>query len=158
MIEGNSMINNLESSLKNTTNIALKPIYDHGLKPLLDQRDRFLTLMRSAEAILSQISFSNVTKTLAKADSIMKSAIPTFLNSTTSSISVEIEKYVKGVVDTLAKLGRCRPIHIALKTVVDALCVDLLYPINGFWFGLGWCTLFLIPNIFLSLYLASAFN
>lgn len=159
MIEGNSMINDLASSLQNSSDSVLRRIYEQNVKPLLDGRDRFLTLMRSAEAILSQISFSNVTRTLAKADAIMKSAIPTFLNSTASSISVEIEKYINGVVNNLGlELGRCRPIHIALKTVVDALCVDLLYPINGFWFGLGWCTLFLIPNVFLSMYLASAFN
>lgn len=159
MIEGNSMLNDLASSLQNSSNDALKRIYERNVKPLLDGRDRFLTLMRSAEAILSQISFSNVTRTLAKADAIMKSAIPTFLDSTTSSISVEIEKYVTSVVTNLPlELGRCRPVHIALKTVVDALCVDLLYPVNGYWFGLGWCTLFLIPNVFLSLYLASAFN
>lgn len=162
MIENNSMLNGLVSLMNDTRNPfhdLLQPIYQQNVVPLLSERDRLLTKMRSAEAILNQISFTNITNALVNADTIMKKAIPTFLSSTTDSILGEIKNYVTGVIKNLEQeVGKCQLVHSALKIVVDALCVDILYPFNGFWFGLAWCTLFLIPNIILSVYLASAYN
>ena len=54
--------------------------------------------------------------------------------------------------------GRCRPVYDAISASVHAVCVDALYPLNGYWFSLGACALLLLPAIALSTALAAQYR
>lgn len=54
------------------------------------------------------------------------------------------------------KIGHCRPIFVVLKSALAEPCIQILYPINGFWFCLGMANLLLIL-IFITSYKLSDF-
>lgn len=55
------------------------------------------------------------------------------------------------VEDTLQKfksnIGRCNPVWVSFDTARTVVCQFVVNPINGYWFGLGWSLLFIIPTI-----------
>nr|AFP49904.1 prominin-2 [Ambystoma mexicanum] len=44
-------------------------------------------------------------------------------------------------------VASCQLVSASLDNARVALCENVINPWNGFWFSLGWCTLFLIPSI-----------
>lgn len=141
----------------------LRSIHQDTVLPMSAKRDDLVKSLQSAEAIVHLVSFSEVADTLTAADSIIRDTgadiVSAFVNTTADTIYGEIEKYVTGVQYNLEnEVARCAPLYQSLKTVFDAICVQILYPLNGYWFGLGCCIFFLIPNIFLSVKLAAVFK
>ncbi|XP_028844379.1 prominin-2 isoform X2 [Denticeps clupeoides] len=56
------------------------------------------------------------------------------------------------------QIGRCGPVAEALNSVEVIVCSKFIGSLNGFWFSLGWCTIFLIPSIILSVKLAKFYR
>ncbi|CAH8466370.1 unnamed protein product [Dicrocoelium dendriticum] len=52
----------------------------------------------------------------------------------------------------------CRPLHLAVKRGVDAVCVTILMPLNAFWAGLGLILLLFIPLIIFAVKLSSLYR
>ncbi|NXH93829.1 PRM1A protein, partial [Pachycephala philippinensis] len=55
-------------------------------------------------------------------------------------------------------VARCKPIAQSLDNVEVIGCDYIMDSVNGFWFSLGWCTLFLLPSIILSVRLAKFYR
>ena len=55
-------------------------------------------------------------------------------------------------------VGKCVPVYNAYATIIDAACVELLYPVNGYWFSLGWSLFFLIIGVIMSFKLATLYR
>ncbi|XP_040292556.1 prominin-1-A-like [Bufo bufo] len=55
-------------------------------------------------------------------------------------------------------LARCRPLAAALDSAEVIACQYVVDTLNAFWFSLGWCTLFFIPSIILSVKLAKYYR
>lgn len=142
---------------------TLRNLHHDTILQMSSDRDRLVKSLKSADAIVHLVSFSGAAQTLTNADLIIRDngtyIIAAFVNATADTIYGEIEKYVTGVGYSVEnEVARCAPLYQSLKKMFDTVCVQLLYPVNGYWFGLGWCIFFLIPNLFLSVKLASAFK
>ncbi|KAM8972360.1 prominin-2 [Pelodytes ibericus] len=51
----------------------------------------------------------------------------------------------------LENIASCRSLPLTLDRLRVIVCHNVTSPWNGFWFCLGWCTFFLIPNIIFSI-------
>ncbi|XP_062376262.1 prominin-2 [Sardina pilchardus] len=56
------------------------------------------------------------------------------------------------------QLGQCGPVAQAVNSAEAIVCTHLVESLNAFWFSLGWCMLFLIPSIILSVKLAKFYR
>ncbi|GFT31723.1 prominin-1 [Trichonephila clavipes] len=56
--------------------------------------------------------------------------------------------------DMVQNIGRCFPVWIAFNIGRVAVCEFVVAPVNGYWFGLGWALLVIIPTIFFSVKLS----
>ncbi|XP_064383670.1 prominin-1-like isoform X2 [Halichondria panicea] len=86
-------------------------------------------------------------------------ALDTFLNATAPIVNMEVGSYtdqlfdyINGFVDYTVDLvenevGKCEPLSIVFRAVHNNFCVETLNGLNGFWFSIGWCVLFLIPIV-----------
>ncbi|XP_077325634.1 prominin-2 [Lithobates pipiens] len=61
-------------------------------------------------------------------------------------------QYIDWVKMTITQdIASCRSVPATLDNARVIVCDNVVHPWNGFWFCLGWCTILLIPNIFLSI-------
>lgn len=56
------------------------------------------------------------------------------------------------------QVGRCGPVAGAVDSVEIILCSQMVESLNAFWFSLGWCLIFFIPSIILSVKLAKYYR
>ncbi|KAI1894338.1 hypothetical protein AGOR_G00114780 [Albula goreensis] len=56
------------------------------------------------------------------------------------------------------QVGRCGPVAGALDAAEVMVCSYITESLNSFWFSLGWCLVFLIPSIILSVKLAKFYR
>ncbi|XP_009078417.1 PREDICTED: prominin-1-A-like, partial [Acanthisitta chloris] len=69
------------------------------------------------------------------------------------------ETYISWAKSSLTEdVARCKPIAQTLDNVEVIGCDYVLDSVNAFWFSLGWCTLFLLPNIILAVRLAKFYR
>ncbi|KAM3606813.1 uncharacterized protein V6R79_023762 [Siganus canaliculatus] len=54
--------------------------------------------------------------------------------------------------------GRCGPVAGVVDSTDVIFCLNLLNALNAFWFSLGWCLIFFIPGIILSIKLAKHYR
>ncbi|XP_054713902.1 prominin-1-like isoform X2 [Uloborus diversus] len=59
-----------------------------------------------------------------------------------------------GMSDTVQSIGKCLPVWVSFVIARTVVCEFVVYPINGFWFGLGWALAFIIPTILFSVKLS----
>ncbi|NXS26564.1 PRM1A protein, partial [Pomatostomus ruficeps] len=69
------------------------------------------------------------------------------------------ETYISWAKSTLTEdVARCKPIAQSLDNVEVIGCDYIMDSVNGFWFSLGWCTVFLLPSIILAVRLAKFYR
>ncbi|XP_042358223.1 prominin-2 [Plectropomus leopardus] len=56
------------------------------------------------------------------------------------------------------QVGRCGPVAGAVDSVEIILCSHIVESLNAFWFSLGWCMIFFIPSIIVSIKLAKYYR
>ncbi|XP_074963848.1 prominin-1-A-like isoform X5 [Phalacrocorax aristotelis] len=72
---------------------------------------------------------------------------------------LDFETYISWAKSRLAgDVARCKPIAQTLDNVEVITCDYILDSLNAFWFSLGWCTIFLLPSIFLAVRLAKFYR
>ncbi|XP_043993248.1 prominin-2 [Gambusia affinis] len=94
-----------------------------------------------------------------------------FLNtSTTQIVKTESRKFLNCQLDYFTaytdwaktmitqQLGRCGPVALAVDSIENVLCVNIVESLNAFWFSLGWCIVFFIPSIIFSMKLAKYYR
>ncbi|CAL8248309.1 unnamed protein product [Merluccius merluccius] len=52
----------------------------------------------------------------------------------------------------LSEVLECGWLGRSVDNMYTAVCLNVVDPWNGFWLSLGWCCAFLVPAVFLSLY------
>ncbi|KAM9804206.1 prominin-2 [Neosynchiropus ocellatus] len=98
-------------------------------------------------------------------------ATQTFLNTQTSPIvKTESQEFLKCQIGYIVaylnwarlaiteQVGQCGPVANAVDSVETVLCSNLTQSLNAFWFSLGWCTVFFIPSIILTIKLAKYYR
>ncbi|XP_069738592.1 prominin-1-A-like [Phaenicophaeus curvirostris] len=69
------------------------------------------------------------------------------------------ETYISWAKNSLTgDVARCKPVAQTLDNVETITCDYILDSLNAFWFGLGWCTFFLLPSIILAVRLAKFYR
>ncbi|XP_072293589.1 prominin-2 [Eucyclogobius newberryi] len=56
------------------------------------------------------------------------------------------------------EIGRCGPVAGAVNSAEIIVCSNMVESLNAFWFSLGWCMIFLIPSLILSIKLAKFYR
>ncbi|XP_060587684.1 prominin-1-A-like isoform X2 [Ruditapes philippinarum] len=115
---------------------------------------------------------TNLSKTIKSLESKIKDSVPNSIDELTDSITKSennfnanktgfvnqgLQNAVKSILAIIGEtvnstksfikydVGKCRPLYDAAQSVVDAVCVVTLDPLNAIWFGLGWSLFFFIP-------------
>ncbi|XP_053732021.1 prominin-2 isoform X2 [Synchiropus splendidus] len=107
-----------------------------------------------------------VTEILKRVD-----ATQTFLNTQTSQIvKTESKEFLNCQLSYIVaymnwartaiteKVGQCGPVANAVDSVETVVCSNLTESLNAFWFSLGWCLIFFIPSIILTIKLAKYYR
>ncbi|XP_056465039.1 prominin-2 [Gadus chalcogrammus] len=94
-----------------------------------------------------------------------------FLNTnTTSIVKAESRAFLKcqmqlfdayaawAILTITEQVGRCRPVSGAVDAAVVIVCSNVVESLNAFWFSLGWCMIFFIPSIILSIKLSKYYR
>ncbi|KAM9809569.1 prominin-2 isoform X2 [Syngnathus typhle] len=89
---------------------------------------------------------------LLKDTTKIKDVLKTFLVDEMTHILGCIGNQVK------EEFGRCGPLSEVLDSAQTVLCLYLVSSLNAFWFSLGWCLIFFIPSIILSMKLAKYYR
>ncbi|XP_046851503.1 prominin-1-like isoform X2 [Xenia sp. Carnegie-2017] len=85
--------------------------------------------------------------------------VRTFVDENTKRILGYIDQTTSWAVDTVANdLGGCKILTDVYDSVVNLVCRDTVYPLNGFWFAIGFALLFYVPAIILSVKLAKHYR
>uniref|UniRef100_A0A8K9WPH0 Prominin 2 n=1 Tax=Oncorhynchus mykiss TaxID=8022 RepID=A0A8K9WPH0_ONCMY len=56
------------------------------------------------------------------------------------------------------QIGLCGPVAEAVDSAKVVVCSNMMESLNGFWFSLGWCMIFLVPSIIFSIKLAKFYR
>ncbi|XP_062987778.1 prominin-1-A-like [Elgaria multicarinata webbii] len=88
-------------------------------------------------------------------EEVIKNETSAFVNSVVGFF----EKYLDWAKSMITgEVGRCGPAAWVLDSVNTIFCNYLVDSANAFWFSLGWCTVFLLPNIILAVRLAKFYR
>ncbi|XP_068111507.1 prominin-1-A-like isoform X2 [Hyperolius riggenbachi] len=104
-------------------------------------------------------TLNNITATQTFVDTkvvgIIKAQILAYLNTILGFFQAYIS-WTKTMLTT--QLARCGPVASALDTANVVACQYVVDTFNAFWFSIGWCTIFFIPSIILSVKLAKHYR
>ncbi|KAM4604584.1 prominin-1-A-like [Discoglossus pictus] len=112
------------------------------------------TLLTSLNNTLKQIADAQ-TFVDTKAVEIVKNASKIYLNKLLDYFNLYI---IWAKTMLTQNLARCGPVSRALDSAQVILCSYVVDSLNAFWFSLGWCTIFFIPSIILSVKLAKYYR
>ncbi|KAG6921609.1 prominin 1a, partial [Chelydra serpentina] len=91
----------------------------------------------------------------SRAAEIIKNESRAFLNT----LLGYFESYVTWAKSKLTgEVGRCGPVAKTMDVAVTVACSYVVDSLNGFWFSLGWCTMFLLPGLILAVRLAKFYR
>nr|XP_032633934.1 prominin-1-A-like isoform X2 [Chelonoidis abingdonii] len=69
------------------------------------------------------------------------------------------KSYIDWAKSTLTgEVGLCGPVAKTVDVAVTVACSYVVDSLNGFWFSLGWCTMFLLPGLILAVRLAKFYR
>ncbi|KAL8565107.1 hypothetical protein ACOMHN_005310 [Nucella lapillus] len=111
-------------------------------------------LQNSTNALIDGLNASqnafNTNKTLL-VDQQVNQLVGRVLDKTESVVQVMLN-------DVNHNIGKCRPVFDSFYSATDAACVVALEPLNGIWFGIGWCLFFFIPALIFAVKLAGLYR
>ncbi|NXN85332.1 PRM1A protein, partial [Bombycilla garrulus] len=98
-----------------------------------------------------------------KTQEFLEREIPTIIKNETWAFLEQLldffETYVSWAKSRVTQdVARCKPIAQTMDNVEAIGCDYIMDSVNGFWFSLGWCTLFLLPSIILAVRLAKFYR
>uniref|UniRef100_A0A4W3HVM0 Prominin 1 b n=1 Tax=Callorhinchus milii TaxID=7868 RepID=A0A4W3HVM0_CALMI len=143
----------LENALKGHAN-NIRKIHNDQVIPL-EQTMKYVKARVSSDSFLG-----NVVDSLEAAQSLIN-------NNGTSIVAQQylmrimgyFQEYVEWSKDVVSfTVADCKPIANVVDTLDIVLCGFVVDSLNGFWFGLGCCSIFLIPSIILAVKLAKFYR
>lgn len=82
-----------------------------------------------------------------------------FVSNVTSEVYNKMKNLAEDLLNWLLNdFARCGPLYKIVTGCINIVCVNILYPINSYWFGLGWCLFFYIPSVIVALFLATVYR
>nr|XP_055025818.1 prominin-2 [Misgurnus anguillicaudatus] len=155
-------------TIKNELNSEAKELRDIQtaisstiMPSLLDLNSTIKNLSATASQINGTVE--NVLKKVAIAQDILNYNISQIVKTGSKAfIDCQLNiftTFVQWANQTITQqLGACGPAAKAINRSEDLVCKHLVGSLNGFWFSLGWCMMFLIPSIIFSVKLAKFYR
>jgi len=142
---------------------ALRDLIDADLSRIESYRDVLIDQLTKVRVYIGNINFTATALTLDFAQQELNAngdeIVGKFVNDTADEIYLDVTQYTENTVDAVENdIAQCLPIYDSVTTIIDATCVAMIYPINGFWFCLGWGLAFLIPSLVLAVQLATVYR
>nr|DBA14934.1 TPA: hypothetical protein GDO54_004209 [Pyxicephalus adspersus] len=152
---------NLTGFANQLKSIAAKlPSGNASKAELENEANTLLGIQASIDAnLLPQVKKINISVTNLQATA---TKLPSSLNDTLKAID-DAQKYVDTEVVAIVKnlttqLARCGPVASAMDSAEVLACQYIVDTLNAFWFSIGWCTIFFLPSIILSVKLAKYYR
>lgn len=156
------------AGLKNSA-LNIETYQDRLVNPMVRNATRVIEMAHFMEEHLKfgKDSFQEAIKDLIlevqHAEVYLKVNASTTLKKITVDFTKAIEKQVVAYLDRIAdkienKVGQCGPMSLVVNATLVSTCEKILYPVNGFWFGILWCLILFIPTIIVSVKLASLYQ
>ena len=105
----------------------------------------------------------NATETILLIEAKQDTVTPAIMSSAVTSVTTDlVDRFGSLLGDAdlsiRSKLARCGPVASIISEVIDGLCVNILHPFNAFWFSTGWCLMFFIFIIPISVILINFYR
>ncbi|XP_078071212.1 prominin-1-A-like [Mustelus asterias] len=154
----------LANALKGHAN-SIRAIYTQQVVPL----EQTLNVLNESIGILQNVAAKLKIKAGRVIDAV-EAAQDLINNNGSNIVKQEIQDYSKTLIGYITdylewivdamnnEVAVCKPIANAVDTADMILCGFLVDSLNGFWFGLGCCTVFLIPSIIIAVKLAKFYR
>uniref|UniRef100_A0A4W3HSV2 Prominin 1 b n=1 Tax=Callorhinchus milii TaxID=7868 RepID=A0A4W3HSV2_CALMI len=154
----------LENALKGHAN-NIRKIHNDQVIPLEQTMTLMIQNIERLQTTASDLSVKvgNVVDSLEAAQSLIN-------NNGTSIVAQEAQQYLMRIMGYFQEyvewskdvinneVADCKPIANVVDTLDIVLCGFVVDSLNGFWFGLGCCSIFLIPSIILAVKLAKFYR
>lgn len=154
----------LQTSLKGHAN-TIRQIHIQQVVPLEQSMSTLNQSIRLLERTSSDLPLrvEDVLKAVKDAQNLISYNATFVINQETEKYKQNIIGYFKQYIDWIRtslalEVATCKPLSNIVDTVEILGCGFLLDSMNTFWFGLGCCTLFLLPSIILSVKLAKFYR
>ncbi|XP_009289544.1 prominin-1-A isoform X7 [Danio rerio] len=154
----------LQTSLKGHAN-TIRQIHIQQVVPLEQSMSTLNQSIRLLERTSSDLPLrvEDVLKAVDDAQNLISYNATFVINQETEKYKQNIIGYFKQYIDWIRtslalEVATCKPLSNIVDTVEILGCGFLLDSMNTFWFGLGCCTLFLLPSIILSVKLAKFYR
>ncbi|KAM5141581.1 prominin-1-A-like isoform 1-T2 [Mantella aurantiaca] len=144
------------------TLLAIQDSIDANILPLVKTIDSSITNLQATTAQLPK-SLNNTLLAIDDAQTYVDTQVVGIVKSETIAFLNRIlgyfESYISWTKNMLTnQLARCGPIANALDSAEVVVCQYLVDSFNAFWFSIGWCTIFFLPSIILSVKLAKHYR
>ena len=144
----------------------LEYINTHTIMPMEVNKTELNNLLKELENLLGDEARVNSLQVELDAaeENINNEALTTeILQRNRDSAVVQLDESLETsridiIYNVETNIGQCFVVYHVIANVTDEMCVRTLYPIHGFWFSLGWCYVFMIVGVIVSLKLASEFR
>ena len=126
------------------------------INPITELAEDVEKELREVEVILNNhMSLAEVAEVLSNATEWFSVSANDFIDNYIETVAIEVYCDIEGFVGSVIwavenGIGNCWPLYEAITNIVDVTCVRAVYPINAFWFCLGWCVFFLVPSVIIS--------
>lgn len=171
----NATADKLDEAATAQTNVIKKEFQDEAtdLRNIQSSVETTIyPLMRNINSTMQSLksSVGKITTTVGDVLTNVEAAQAFILTNTTQIIKAESQKlldcqlgyftvYADWAKETITEeLGRCGQVAKTVLSLETILCSQLVDSMNTFWFGLGWCLVFFIPSIILSIKLAKFYR
>ena len=127
-----------------------------------DQKQITLDELTEVNKILST-NLTAITIGLGNGNATVNDDGEDIIESVIDNTTYSVERLINDAVSIINEsvrydIGQCVPVYNAYSIMVDSGCVELLYPVNGYWFALGWSLFFLIVGVIMSFKLATMYR
>ncbi|XP_051936329.1 prominin-2 isoform X2 [Hippocampus zosterae] len=156
----------LDDTIKNFRDQATasnEPIFQEVLNRAADD----LTKIKTSITMSINPKLEDVIKTIKVIKEVGNTLVDTQNALNTKDIKDKIKKFLQSQLspglDCIGRLmkvefGRCGALAEVVDSAQTILCLYLVASLNAFWFSLGWCAIFFIPSIILSVKLAKHYR
>ncbi|OCT71695.1 prominin 1 L homeolog isoform X1 [Xenopus laevis] len=143
-------LENIDSRIKSSLIPATKTLYTN----IQNLETKSKNLPVSLNKVLTEID--NAQKFVdTQASGVVKNATTAYATKLLNLFQSYVD-WAKFMLRT--NFARCGPVARAVNSAQTIACVYIVDSMNAFWFSMGWCTLFLIPSIILSVKLAKHYR
>ncbi|BFZ03403.1 hypothetical protein BsWGS_06442 [Bradybaena similaris] len=165
----------VDSMALKETNNTLKQVFNDSAQRLRDLNNQSLPDIKDKvselNATLTKLQqHSRIRVNVLRLIQNLKDTETNFNANKTKLVIAQIVDLVTGIIDLVSEridtlkyevrqtLSPCRRLATDLFTLSDTVCIQIVEPVNGFWFSFGWCLFFFVPCLIFAVLLADQYR